>query len=156
MRLLEIQKPGKVKSVKVGEPETARAILAVPLVVQQKIVGVITALGFGTERYTAEDQIFMETLASEAANAFENAHLYQDVMNAAERRAVLYHAGQEIAAAGLDLEKVYHSIHHAISRLMPFDVLTIVLSDENQKALHAVYLMIGASLPHSILNGVRG
>ncbi len=140
LRINDFQKSGREKPIKVDEAKPSRAVLSVPLLVQEKIVGVITAQSCIPDVYSAEDQIFMETLASEAANAFENARLYQDVVNAAERRAVLYRAGQEIAAAGLDLEQVYHSIHQAVTQLMPLDIFTITLSDENRKVLHAVYL----------------
>ncbi len=140
LRIKDVQKARGAKPIMINGAEPTRAILSVPLIVQDKIVGVISAQSWEPDVYTADDQIFMETLSSEAANAFENARLYQDVVNAGERRAVLYRAGQEIAAAGLDLEQVYHSIHQAILQLMPLDVFTIILSDENQRALHAVYL----------------
>jgi len=136
----DVQKTKGVKPIMVDGSEPTRAVLSVPLLVKEKIIGVISAQSREPDVYSAEDQIFMETLASEAAVAFENARLYRDVMNAAERRAVLYRAGQEIAAAGLDLEQVYRTIHQATSQLMPLEVFTIVLADENQKALHAVYL----------------
>jgi PAS domain S-box-containing protein len=140
LRIMDVQKTRGVKPIMVDGAEPTRAVLSVPLLVQEKIVGVISAQSRKPDVYSAEDQIFMETLASEAATAFENARLYQDVVNAAERRAVLYRAGQEIAGAGLDLELVYHSIHQAIRQLMPLDVFTIVLADENRKILHDVYL----------------
>ncbi len=140
LRILDGNETGHVKSIIADGTEPPRSILSVPLLVQDKIVGVISVHSQDTDLFSAEDQIFMETLASEAANAFENARLYQDVVNAAERRAILYRAGQEIAAAGLDLEQVYHSIHQAITQLMPLDVFTISLADENRKVLHGVYL----------------
>jgi PAS domain S-box-containing protein len=140
LRIKDVLNIRGTKPVLVDGGEPARAVLSVPLLVQDKIVGVISAQSCDPDVYSAEDQIFMETLASEAANAFENARLYQDVVSAAERRAVLYRAGQEIAAAGLDLEQVYHSIHQAIRQLMPLDVFTISLADENRKVLRAVYL----------------
>ncbi len=140
LRLKDVQKTKGGKPIMLDRAEPTRAILSVPLLVQDKIVGVISAQSREADVYTADDQIFMETLASEAANAFENARLYQDVVSAAERRAVLFRAGQEIAAAGLDLEQVYHSIHQAIIQLMPLDVFTIILADENQRAFHAVYM----------------
>lgn len=140
LRVNDVQKTGGVKPIMIDGEEPIRSVLSVPLLVQNKIVGVISAQSRDPDVYSAEDQIFMETLASEAANAFENARLYQDVVNAAERRAVLYRAGQEIAAAGLDLEQVYHSIHLAIRQLMPLDVFVITLADETRKMLHNVYL----------------
>ncbi|MGA2503509.1 MAG: GAF domain-containing protein [Anaerolineales bacterium] len=140
LRIMDVQKTKRAQSFMVDGTEPPRSVLSVPLLVQDKIIGVISAQSRDPDAYSAEDQIFLETLSSEAANAFENARLYQDVVSAAERRAVLYHAGQEIAAAGLDLEQVYNSIHQAIKQLMPLDVFTISLADENRKILHGVYL----------------
>ncbi|MGZ6346635.1 MAG: PAS domain S-box protein, partial [Anaerolineales bacterium] len=140
LRIKDVLSARVAKPIVVDGGEPARAVLSVPLLVQDKIVGVISAQSCDPDVYTAEDQIFMETLASEAANAFENARLYQDVVSAAERRAVLYRAGQEIAAAGLDLDQVYQSIHQAIRQLMPLDVFTISLADETRKILRSVFL----------------
>ncbi len=74
-----MQKTRGVKPIMVGEAEPTRAVLSVPLLAQDKIIGVISAQSREPDVYTTEDQIFMETLASEAAVAFENARLFEEI-----------------------------------------------------------------------------
>ena len=118
-----------------------RSGLYVPLKAGTNVIGSIAIESTRVEAFTAQDQRLLETVAAQAAITIENARLYQDTVRAAERRAVLYHASQEIAAAGLDLEQIYRSIHQAASQLMPLDLFAITLVDENQKVLHGVYLI---------------
>ena len=140
LRVKDVQTLRGPKPIMSAGAQPPRSFLAVPLILQDKIVGVLTIASREVNVYSKEDQIFLETLASEAAVAFENARLFQAVVREAERRLVLYRTGQEIVAAGLDLEQVYRSIHQAASELIPLDLLTIVLADEGQHVLHALYL----------------
>jgi PAS domain S-box-containing protein/putative nucleotidyltransferase with HDIG domain len=118
-----------------------RSGLYVPLKAGQQVIGSIAIESTRVEAFNEQDLRLLETVAAQAAGALENARLYQDTVRAAERRAILYHASQEIATAGLDLEQVYRSIHQAAAQLMPLDLFAIVLADKNEKALHAVYLI---------------
>jgi diguanylate cyclase (GGDEF)-like protein len=78
--------------------------------------------------------------ANQAAIAIENARLYRDVKNSADRQTVLYKASQEIILAGLDMEQVYVSIHNAVSQLMPADSFVISILDEAENEIEAAYL----------------
>ncbi|MBI2864764.1 MAG: GAF domain-containing sensor histidine kinase [Chloroflexi bacterium] len=55
------------------------SILAAPLVVKGKTIGVIEVLNKATGPFTSEDLHWLEALASQAAIAIDNARLYQDV-----------------------------------------------------------------------------
>jgi HD-GYP domain-containing protein (c-di-GMP phosphodiesterase class II)/putative methionine-R-sulfoxide reductase with GAF domain len=79
LRLKDVQKTRGVKPIMVGEMEPTRSILSVPLLAQDKIIGVLSAQSREPDVYSVEDQIFMETLASEAAVAFENARLFEEI-----------------------------------------------------------------------------
>jgi putative nucleotidyltransferase with HDIG domain len=114
--------------------------LYVPMKAGQQIIGAIAIESTLLADFSEADQRLLETVAAQTAVAIEKARLYQETIRASERNAVMARAGQEIATAGLDLEKVYHSVHQATSELIPLERFTIVLADEKHKLLKAVYL----------------
>jgi HD-GYP domain-containing protein (c-di-GMP phosphodiesterase class II)/putative methionine-R-sulfoxide reductase with GAF domain len=117
-----------------------RSGLYVPMRTSQQIVGVIAIESNNLAEFNQEDQRLLETVAAQTAVAVEKAQLYQATIRASERSAVVARAGQEIATAGLDLEKVYQSVHRATAELFPLDAFSIVLADEEHKSLKIVYL----------------
>ncbi|MFZ1756923.1 MAG: GAF domain-containing protein [Caldilineaceae bacterium] len=61
-------------------------ILCVPLLSQGRLVGVLEVLNKESKNgFTQEDQAWLETMASQAAVALENAHLFQDLRKEQER-----------------------------------------------------------------------
>jgi GAF domain-containing protein len=61
-------------------------ILCVPLLSQGRLVGVLEVLNKEAKGgFTLEDQAWLETMASQAAVALENAHLYQNLRKEQER-----------------------------------------------------------------------
>lgn len=61
-------------------------ILCVPLLSQGRLVGVLEVLNKEVKGgFTPDDQAWLETMASQAAVALENAHLYQDLRKEQER-----------------------------------------------------------------------
>jgi diguanylate cyclase (GGDEF)-like protein len=77
--------------------------------------------------------------ADQVAIVIENARLFQEARQAAERRAILYRASQEFVAASQDEEHIKTAIHDAVSQLMPAEAFMIGLVDETQNDLHVVY-----------------
>jgi PAS domain S-box-containing protein len=64
-----------------------RAMIGVPLMVREKILGVVTFMRMLTGRqYNAEDLMVAQDLATRAAIAIENARLYQEVREADQRK----------------------------------------------------------------------
>jgi PAS domain S-box-containing protein len=57
--------------------------MGVPLVIGQKVIGVLTADSFEVNTYTEEDAQILQTFANQAAVAIENAQLYQQAQQAA-------------------------------------------------------------------------
>ncbi|MBI3960549.1 MAG: GAF domain-containing sensor histidine kinase [Chloroflexi bacterium] len=61
-------------------------ILCVPLLSQGRLVGVLEVLNKEVKGgFTQEDQVWLETMASQAAVALENAHLFQNLRKEQER-----------------------------------------------------------------------
>ncbi len=69
-----------------GDGRTPRSELAVPLMVGDRVNGVITLESFEPEHFSPEDARLMTVLASQIAAAMENADLYHEVQNQARAR----------------------------------------------------------------------
>ena len=118
-----------------------RSALWIPLAHEEILQGVIMVASLVAEAFSAQDQILMTLFASQISIAMENARLYENAVRAAERRAILHQASQEVIAAGIDLERVYQAIHHAAARLMPCEAFVIALYDQTRAENVAVYLV---------------
>lgn len=136
LRLTDIQADERYVEAFAG----MRSGMYVPIRLGKRMLGVIAIESERENAFTEADERLLTTLAAQAAVAFENARLYQEAVRAAERRAVLHRAGQEIGAAGLDLEAVYAATRRAVAQLMPTETFTIVLYDHANQMIDAVYL----------------
>jgi PAS domain S-box-containing protein len=125
--------------IRIIEPSNTRSFLAIPLIVKDRSIGLITFDSHRTARFTEQDEELAFAIANHAGIALENARLYQDALQAADRRAVLHELSQEIVRISQDLEKIYSAIHAAASRLMPCDVFLIALRDETRDENIPVY-----------------
>jgi diguanylate cyclase (GGDEF)-like protein len=67
--------------ISLGKP--IHALLAVPLIVENRVIGVIEAVHDRKEVFTTSDQNLLVTLAGYAAIAIENARLYKDIQDQA-------------------------------------------------------------------------
>ncbi|MGE5222813.1 MAG: GAF domain-containing protein [Omnitrophica WOR_2 bacterium] len=121
---------------------TWNSILAVPLLIGGRLVGVIAVVDSDPDRTFGSTELhLLNLLAQQASIAVENARLYQSAREAAERRAILHHASQEVVAASLDSEGIYSAIHNAAARLMPSEAFAITLLDENNSLIDCVYIV---------------
>lgn len=66
-----------------GDPEDVASILAVPMRLRGKVVGMISAQSYHTDAYSDDDQYLLETLAAYAAIALENVGLFKHVQQLA-------------------------------------------------------------------------
>lgn len=121
--------------------EYGRSILAVPLVTHQRMIGVLVVDSVIPNFFSENGVRVAQLLAQQMAIALENARLYQDALQATEKRAILHRASQEIAHASEDPEKVYTAVHRAAVQLMPAEAFVITLLDEQNKETVGVYLV---------------
>jgi GAF domain-containing protein len=61
-----------------GSSQEVRSILAVPMWLGKKVIGMLSAQSYNPHTYTEEDQSLLEMLAANAAVAIENARLYNE------------------------------------------------------------------------------
>jgi diguanylate cyclase (GGDEF)-like protein/PAS domain S-box-containing protein len=118
-----------------------RSWLGVPLIVHDRIIGMF-AVDSETPNYFTQDHArLVSAFADQVAIAIENARLYQEARQAAERRAILHQASQEVVIAGLDPERIYTTIHQAAARLMATEAFAISIMNETTHMIDAVYLV---------------
>jgi diguanylate cyclase (GGDEF)-like protein len=128
-----------------------KAAIAVPLQMGGKLLGTVGVVdGDPKRRFSLSDQHLLTLFAHQAAIAIHNARLYLTTKEAAERRAILHRATQEIVAASLDQESIYTAIHSAAALLMPSEAFVISLLDEISQTIEAAYLVDRAGRTPSI------
>ncbi len=67
-----------------GTADKTQSILAIPMMLQGKVKGMISAQSYQAYAYTKDDQNLLEMLAAHAAVAIENAHLFAEMQQMAD------------------------------------------------------------------------
>ncbi len=124
-----------------AETDYVHGWMGVPLVVRGKVIGYITLDSRTTGAYQEKHAELAQTFAHQAASAIENARLYQDAWQTAERRAILHRLSQDILRGIQSSEQTHQAIHRATEKLMPCDAFIISLREKNKADDEAVYLI---------------
>jgi sigma-B regulation protein RsbU (phosphoserine phosphatase) len=103
--------------------------LAVPLIVKNRVVGVIDIQSEYPAYFTEEHQRLLELTASRMAVAVENARLYTRVSRQAQTLLVLNEISREITSI-LDLDDLLERIGQLLKRVIDFQMFTILLWNE--------------------------
>lgn len=118
-----------------------RSFLLIPLVSKGVSIGLITLDNKTPSYFTERDVEISMAIANHASIALANARLYQEALQASERRAVLHRISQDIIRFSQDTEQVYSAIHESASQLMPCDVFVIALQDRPSGEINFVYIV---------------
>ena len=121
--------PGKYIENYIDANPNVRSELAVPLIVKNKVVGVIDIQSEIPGFFSLEHQRLLELVASRMAVAVENARLYTRVSRQAETLTVLGEISREIASI-LDLDDLLERIGASLKRVIDFQMFTILLWNE--------------------------
>ncbi len=103
--------------------------LAIPLIVKNKVIGVLDLESEAPAFFTHEHQRLLELTASRMSSAIENARLYTRVARQAETLAVLNDISREITSI-LDLDDLLERIGELLKRVVDFQMFTILLWNE--------------------------
>jgi GAF domain-containing protein len=95
-------------------PDT-RSELAVPLLVGERVLGVLDVQADEVERFTKDDIRIQSTLAAQVAVALENARLFEQGRENLTLTESLYQAGRRITAAR-DLQEIVAAVAEVTSR----------------------------------------
>ena len=115
-----------------------QALLGIPLITGDDVLGVMAFFGRSKDiEFTREHLTQMETIASVAAIAAKNAHLYSEANRRAEESQVLIRTARSISAS-LDTETVLNEIAIQANQLLSCDGSRIHLVDYESGIVHCV------------------
>ncbi|MGH9597509.1 MAG: GAF domain-containing protein, partial [Edaphobacter sp.] len=113
-----------------------RSELAVPLVVKNRVIGVLDLQSEALGYFTVEHQRLLELVASRMAISVENARLYTRVSRQAQTLGVLNDISREITSI-LDPDDLLVRIGHLLKRVIDFQMFSILLwNDRTQLFEH--------------------
>src|SRR5690606_36128116 len=105
--------------------------LCVPLVANDKVLGVIDLKTPGLDPVETEVQNFLSTLASQAAMVIRNASIHEELEHHYRELTLLYDIQQEVSST-LDYHKVLDLIADRTKKLMEASECTIRLVEEKK------------------------
>lgn len=105
--------------------------LGVPLIVEEALVGTLELASTELRAYSEQDLATLQTFASQAALAIENARLFEETQRLLEEISLLYRAGQA-ATSSLDLAQVLDSVASVMTQAI--GVYSCAISEWDQKA----------------------
>jgi len=108
---------------------SVRSELAVPLIVKNKVIGVLDLESEIPAYFTKEHQRLLELVASRMSIAVENARLYTRLSRQAQTLTVLNEISREITSI-LDLDDLLERIGLLLKRVIDFQMFTILLWNE--------------------------
>ena len=114
--------------------DAVRTELAVPMIARQKLVGVIDVQSTRMNAYTEYDRALLRLIGSRVAVAIDNARLYRKVERTNRTLRTLSTISNEISSI-LNLDELLARISQSVRGLIHFDAFSILLVDEQQKAL---------------------
>jgi phosphoserine phosphatase RsbU/P len=109
-----------------------RSELAVPLMLQGKVIGVLDVQSRHPEYFTPDQQRILTLLGSRLAVAIENARLFEKVRLQAETLLLLNEVSRETSSI-LDVEELLRRAAEQIKRVIDYQILSLMLYDEEQK-----------------------
>ena len=110
------------------------AELALPLVSQDRLVGVLNIEGPAAEAFTPAARTALQVLASHLAVAIGNATLYREARWYADLLATLHEIGKETSSI-LDLDLLLQRLAEIVRRVVDFETFGILLLDEERQEL---------------------
>lgn len=111
-----------------------RSELAVPLIIKNKVIGVLDLQSEAPAFFTENHQRLLELTASRVATAIENARLYTQVSRQAQTLTVLQEISREITSI-LDPDDLLERIGTLLKRVIDFQMFTILLWNEQTDRL---------------------
>ena len=119
-------------------PKNTKSELCVPLIFNEKVVGLLDIQSDKKNAFTEDDQIMFEAVADTMAAAIRNADLYRSE----QWRRQIADSLREVAglvSSNVSVDEVLETILTELDRNLPVDISTIWLLQENELCLAAVH-----------------
>jgi sigma-B regulation protein RsbU (phosphoserine phosphatase) len=111
-----------------------RSELAVPLIVKNRVIGVIDIESPQTNHFTEEHKRLLTLIASRMAIGFENARLYTRLSRQAKTLVLLNEIARELTSI-LNVDELLKRIGELLSRLIDYQMFSILLLDSAGETL---------------------
>lgn len=118
--------------------DAVRSELAVPMVVRQKLVGVIDLQSVQPDAFTAQDRALLQLIASRVGSAIGNARLYRRVERQNRIQRTLTNLSHEFSSI-LKQDKLLDKIARSIRTLMHYDAFMILRLDEKAGVMRSIF-----------------
>jgi diguanylate cyclase (GGDEF)-like protein/PAS domain S-box-containing protein len=116
-----------------GDP--SRSYVGVPMLVGERVVGVISMQCTQPNAYHPDQIRLLETIATQAAGAIENARLFEEVRLHAEEMTALFDIGITVTS-GLDMEQVLRTLLEKCRQVLPVEAFYIGILDQETGMIH--------------------
>jgi len=122
---------------------TTRDMVCAPLVVRDEIIGVVELLNKGQGTFAEDDVRVLESVATQAATAIENARLYEQTKRRLNELSLLNEVAL-ISASTLDFDEILRGTVESLHRRLELEVFGFLIVDEEagELRLHPTYLGI--------------
>jgi phosphoserine phosphatase RsbU/P len=118
----------------IGVLKGVRSELAVPLIVKNRVIGVIDIEAREAGYFNEEHSRLLTLVASRIAAGVENARLYTRVSRQAQTLTVLNEISQELTSI-LNLDELLRRIAELLTRLIDYQMFSILLLDQTHTKL---------------------
>jgi phosphoserine phosphatase RsbU/P len=116
-----------------GHP-AVKSELAIPLIAKDKVIGVIDIQSNQLDFFQEDHRRLLSLIASRIAIAIENARLYTRVYRQAQTLQILNEISRDLTSI-LNLDQLLSRIGELISRVIDFQMFSILLLDEPSQTL---------------------
>ncbi len=110
------------------------SLIYVPITRGEQVIGLLSVQTYGGVEYTDRDLGLLEAIATQAATAIENVHLYDEARRARDELTVLHEAVKAISSS-LELQAVLDSLVQVTCRAFGYEYGAIFLIDERTEDL---------------------
>jgi signal transduction histidine kinase len=122
----DVTKDGKYVKI----DKDIKSELAVPLIIEGEVIGVVNVDSTTTSAFTHEDMELLSTLAGQSGKIIQNAKLYEALKRKVTELSALFEIGKVITGT-LNLEEVLEVIVEKASYLMDTRVSSLMLLNDN-------------------------
>ena len=105
-----------------------RSELAVPLIIKNRVIGVIDIEATQPGYFTEDHQRLLSMVASRIAIGIENARLYTRTSRQAKTLAVLNEISRDLTSI-LNLDQLLQRVGEAVTRLIDYQIFSVLLMD---------------------------
>ena len=120
--------------------DAVRSELAVPMLVRNRLVGVIDLQSTVEDAFSAQDRALLQLIASRIGSAIDNARLYRRVERQNRTQRTLARMAQEFSSI-LNVEALLNKIAKSIRKLINYDAFLVMQVDEEAQQLKSLFTL---------------